>query len=263
MIHRVYSTLPTFKNLTFRSGFNVLVAERQETSSELQTRNRAGKSSFIEIVHFLLGSSGDRNSIFHKPRLADAVFGMEFDLAGSRVIAERRGNSTRTVIREGGRPEWPVQPTTRGGFANSLSKEDWRYVLGNLWFGLHDEEQYPKFTPKFRSLISYFARRENAEGMRRPEMQSRNQQVWDQHVAIAFLLDLDWLIGTEWQQVRDREKTLKELRRAAKEGTFGDIISTSAQLRTQLVIAHAKVTSRSSGATRYSEHCDSNVSGGI
>lgn len=237
MIHRVYSTLDTFKNLEFRPGFNLLVAEKQDTSGDLQTRNRAGKSSFVDIVHFLLGGNADRTSIFRKPRLNEAVFGIDFDLGEARVVAERKGNSDRTVIREGSQSDWPVQPSSRAGLGSSFSKEDWREVLGHVWFTLPDSEELQGYRPSFRSLFSYFARREQSEGMRRPEMQSRNQQIWDQHVAVAFLLDLDWMIGSEWQSVRDREKTLKELRRAAKEGAFGEIISSSAQLRTELVVA--------------------------
>ena len=238
MIHRLYSSLATFKNLEFRPGFNLLVAKRHHESTDLQTRNRAGKSSFVQIVHFLLGGNAGTDSIFRKQELQNESFEMEFDLGPSRVIAERSGKTQgRTKILHGAHPSWPVQPNNARGMANSLSKDDWCAVLGYIGFGLELGNEDAGYKPTFRSLISYFARRESDGGMRKPESQSTMQQPWDQQVAVSFLLDLDWTLGADWQKVRDREKTLKELRNAAKQGAFGEIISTSAQLRTQLVVA--------------------------
>lgn len=238
MIHRVYSSLQSFKNLEFQTGFNLLVAKRHAESTDLQTRNRAGKSSFVEIVHFLLGGTAKPDSIFRKSELDQATFGIEVDVGPSRVVAERTGEKQgRTAILEGAHPDWPVQPSVHRGVGLSFSTEDWRKVLGHVWFGLREVEDLPMYHPSFRSLFCYFARREHDGGMRRPAMQSTNQKPWDQQVALSFLLDLDWHIGAEWQRVRDREKTLLELRRAAREGAFGEIISSSAQLRTQLVVA--------------------------
>lgn len=238
MIHRIFSSLNTFKNLEFHPGLNLIVARRHRDSSDLQTRNRAGKSSFVQIVHFLLGGSASIGSIFRKPELAEAVFGIDFDIGSRRVVAERKGKTQgRTTIQSGAHPDWPVQPSTFRGVRSSFSTDDWRSLLGHIWFGFRESEEMTTYHPTFRSLFSYFARREHDDGMRRPEMQSRMQQIWDQQVALTFLLDLDWTIEAEWQRVRDREKTLAELRRAAREGAFGEIISNSAQLRTQLVVA--------------------------
>lgn len=241
MIHRVFGSDERFKRLEFRPGFNLLVAERHRTSGELQTRNRAGKSSLIEIVHFLLGANAGGESIFRKPELAETVFGLDFDLGPSRVVAERTGETFgRTIIREGARTGWAVQPATARGAENSLSQDEWRRVLGEVWFGLHSPQDAASYRPSFRSLFCYFARREPDGGMQRPEAQSKVQQPWDQQVAIGFLLDLDWAIASEWQKVRDRERALRELRHAAKEGVLGEIISSSAELRTQLVVAEQK-----------------------
>ena len=43
MIRRVYSNLPKFKNLTFKEGLNVLLAEKSAGATDKHTRNRAGK----------------------------------------------------------------------------------------------------------------------------------------------------------------------------------------------------------------------------
>jgi uncharacterized protein YydD (DUF2326 family) len=241
MIHRVFSSLDKFKTLEFHPGLNLIIAERHQDSSDLQTRNRAGKSSFVQIVHFLLGGSARPGSIFRKNELEDAVFGIDVDLGPSRVIAERKGRTQgKTTIQPGMHPGWPLKPSTARGMRSNISTDDWRRVLGHIWFGLRESDEPTTYHPTFRSLFCYFARREQDDGMRRPEMQSGMQKIWDQQVALAFLLDLDWTIGAEWQRVRDREKALAELRRAARDGAFGEIISTSAQLRTQLVVAEQK-----------------------
>lgn len=252
MIYRLYSSLLTFKNVEFHPGFNLLVAKKHYKSTDLQTRNRAGKSSFVEIVHFLLGGSAGRESLFRKEELQDELFGMEFDLGPSRAVAERSGKTQgRTAIMRGAHPSWPVQPNNARSVASSLSTDDWRAVLGYIWFGLDSGDEDTRHKPTFRSLFSYFARRESDGGMRKPEFQSTMQQAWDQQVAVAFLLDLDWTLGADWQKVRDREKTLKELRRAAEQGAFGQIISTSPQLRTQLIVAEQALKRFNEGLERF------------
>lgn len=55
MILAIESTLATFKPLTFHQGLNILLSDKSAVSTDKQTRNSAGKTSFIEIVHFLLG----------------------------------------------------------------------------------------------------------------------------------------------------------------------------------------------------------------
>ena len=45
MIHNLFSTLPTFKNLgDLKPGLNVVLAQKTEGASSKQTRNRAGKT---------------------------------------------------------------------------------------------------------------------------------------------------------------------------------------------------------------------------
>ena len=105
-----------------------------------------------------------------------------------------------------------------------------------------DKRNPEKFTPKFRSLISYFIRRESEGGFMDPTRQSTVQSLWDEQVNVSFLLGIDWTVSQKWQLVREREKTLDELRKALKEGALGDYIGTVAELRTQLALSQRRTS---------------------
>ncbi|GMV42240.1 MAG: hypothetical protein AMXMBFR64_39560 [Myxococcales bacterium] len=241
MIHRIFSDLETFKELTFTAGLNVLLAEKSPDSTTRHTRNRAGKSSMVEVVHFLLGSSARTDSLFRTAALKDYTFGMDFDLAGSGTSVERTGAKPSNVFVEGDFAAWPVTPRARGG-RPALKNSDWKTVLGHLMFGLTvTEEQEGKWSPSVRSLFSYFARRERDGGFHTPVKQNKDQQLADQQVNISYLLGLDWTIPQELQRVRERERNLGELRKSLKEGTFGQVIDRASALKTQLVLAQDRV----------------------
>jgi len=88
MIHRIYSSLASFKSLEFKPGLNVLMTQKEAGATNKQTRNRAGKTSLIELVHFLIGADAGLDSLFRVDALADKSFGMEFDLGGGYHLQE-------------------------------------------------------------------------------------------------------------------------------------------------------------------------------
>lgn len=232
MIHRIYSTLPTFKTLEFHSGLNVLIALKEQGASDRQTRNRAGKTSLIEIVHFLTCADASRDSLFRTGALADESFSMEFDLAGERTSVERSGKEKSKIHVSGARVL---------GNRRRITNSEWLAILGHEMFGLNAIRNIKGRIPTFRSLFAYFVRRQNNGAFTTPEKQATQQQTGDFQVALMFLLGLDWKIASDWQNVRDREKTLKELKKAAGAGVFGSIIGKSSELRTRLTVAEARL----------------------
>jgi uncharacterized protein YydD (DUF2326 family) len=247
MIHRIYSNLSTFKELSFRSGLNVLLAEKSPEATERHTRNRAGKTSLIELIHFLAGDSARPNSLFRTSALSEYSFGIEFDLGNFRTVVERSGqHPSKITIAEGDPSTWPVKPSAVDTESSNwvITNTNWKIVLGKLMFGLpggDDEEPFDKFGPKYRSLFAYFVRRQSGGGFLSATKQHEKQQLWDQQVAITYLLGLDWTISQQWQTVREKEKTLAQLRKAAKEGDLlGTIIGTTAELRSELAIAEER-----------------------
>jgi uncharacterized protein YydD (DUF2326 family) len=231
LINNLFSSLPTFKNLgDLKPGLNVLLAQKTEGATSKQTRNRAGKTSFIEVVHFLMGSEAGPDSIFRTPELAECTFGMDFDLKDERIVIERSGSAKAKVY-------VTTQPTAK----RKLSATDWITFLGEEMFGLSTLEAAGSKPPSFRSLFAYFVRRQMSGAFSTPEKQATMQSTGDMQIALMFLLGLDWQIARDWQAVRDREKTLEQLKKAAGTGVFGSIIGKVADLRTQLTLQEARL----------------------
>lgn len=232
MIHRIYSNLTSFKALEFKPGLNVLIAQKEAGANERQTRNRAGKTSLIELVHFLAGADAGRDSLFRVGALVKASFGMDFDLGGEKTKIERCG-ANKSKLRVSG-----------GSFLDgktSITNSEWIDVLGQQMFNLDSVKNETGRVPKFRSLFAYFVRRQLSGAFTTPEKQANMQQAGDYQVALMYLMGLDWKIASDWQQVRDREKTLGELKKAAGIGAFGKIIGKASELRTQLTVAEAQL----------------------
>lgn len=231
MIHHIFSTLPSFKNLgDLKLGLNVLLAQKTEGATTKQTRNRAGKTSFVELVHFLLGADAGPESIFRTPELAEHTFGMDFDLKSELAVVERSGSSKAKIF-------VTAPPAAKVKF----SATEWCTFLGEQMFGLSSLETAGSKPPSFRSLFAYFVRRQASGAFMTPEKQATMQGTGDMQMALMFLLGLDWQIARDWQAVRDREKTLEELKKAAGNGAFGSIIGKAADLRTELTIQEARL----------------------
>jgi len=232
MIYRMYSSLASFKELEFHEGLNVLIAKKEAGATDKQTRNRAGKSSLVEIIDFLSGAKAGVDSLFRSEALANENFGITFDLGNEKITAERTGKKWLQIYLEG---------ENVLNNKSTLTNTEWTTLLGEKMFELHKLPDIEGRKPTFRSLFTYFIRRQRSGAFTTPEKQATDQQEGDIQVALLYLLGLDWQIASEWQRIRDREKTLRELKKAAGSGAFGSIIGKSSDLRTQVTIAEARL----------------------
>ncbi|KAB2680965.1 ABC-three component system protein [Brucella pseudintermedia] len=243
MIRRFGSDLASFKTLTFKPGLNILLADKSEGANDRQSRNGAGKTSFIELIHFLFGADARKDSIFRSDALTAWTFDVSVDIAKETISAARSGAKPSRVFVNGAVENWPIPPQfdTRAGLFE-LSNENWKANLGQLWFGLPISagDEAERFQPSFRSLFSYFVRRQNSGGFQQPMQHSGMQQAWDQQVSICYLLGLDWSIPGRFQELRAQEKVAQELRKAARSGDLGRFFGKAAELRTKLTVAEAR-----------------------
>ncbi len=242
MIRNIGSDLASFKALTFNPGLNILLADKSEGASDRQSRNGAGKTSLVELIHFLCGANTPKDSIARSSQLINSTFTIGMDIGDGEVTVARTGKKPSKLEISGSVDALPISPKLvkqRGCY--EISNEHWKTSLGTCWFGIAESpDPCAKHAPSFRSLFSYFARRQESGGFHTPVKNSGQQQPWDQQVAISFLLGLNWRISSNLQGLKDKEKIIKGLAKAARSGDLGRFVGRSADLRTQLAVAERK-----------------------
>src|SRR3546814_15977930 len=91
MIRRFGSDLASFKTLAFKPGLNILLADKSEGDNDRQSRNGAGKTSFVEMVHLLFGAAVRKEPIFRSAVLTEWTYDVAVTVAGGGNPAAHRG----------------------------------------------------------------------------------------------------------------------------------------------------------------------------
>jgi uncharacterized protein YydD (DUF2326 family) len=221
MIHVVAASDPRYKDIALTAGLNVILAERTETSSDQQTRNSSGKSSFVRVLHFLLGANAI--SLFKSAEIRDWTFALGMDLPEEQVIVARSGadSSKHHIL------------SSSSGY-ETLPLSHWKKRLATAWFPL--PKTMDKYPPTYRAIISYLVREANDGGMSNAFANSSKQQQWNSQITLSYLLGLDWRIPAQLEVNRDEEKRIAALIKAAHGGELGPAIGTAAEIRTQLAV---------------------------
>jgi uncharacterized protein YydD (DUF2326 family) len=236
MIHRLWASDPRFKTLSFGPGLNILLADRHEQATDSDTRNGVGKSSFVLLLHFLLGGNAGKSSLFTTGEIGSWRFGLDFDLGRSRTTVERTGAASSKFLVASAALDNTGQLDVGPGH-EVVNQSDWLGVLRRTWFRLEGEAG-----PSARSLLSYFMRRVEDGGFQDPFKHNYQQSPSDYQPAVSFLLDLDWRLAERWEDVRQQEKTVHALANALKEGRLGSYaVGSVAKLRTQVTLAEERV----------------------
>lgn len=125
-----------FKQLRFHDGMNILLAEKAVKSTSGDSRNGAGKTSFVRILRYILGGRLDKS--LKAEQLANQSFWAELELEG---------------FVEPIRVQRPVSPQTKVYVDSDLgSVERWKIELAKL-FGISESISRPTVAQLFRQLI--------------------------------------------------------------------------------------------------------------
>jgi len=214
--------------------------------SDKKTRNSAGTTSLVEIINFLYGSKAEKDTLLRHPALENYAFIGSLRIGPDPVEIARRGKeASRIWISKADAAKLGVSVRTeRKTNRTYLTNEQWKEILGHRFFSfpghLSGTEFDESFTPGFRPLFGYFARRDNSDGFLTPEKSSGSQSRWDYQENLSFILGLDWRIPLDLQRIRERERSLEELKKAASGGSLGTVIGTVAELRPALAVAESR-----------------------
>jgi len=240
MIREIYSTLPAFKTVKLNPGFNLLVSDKSKANEDRPSRNHAGKTSVIEIIHFLLGASVRHEYPFRAQELKGQTFGMRATLGGHEVRVERDVAGDSGLIRL---YEESLSGADLLGHQEpvEMSVQDWCKKLGEWCFDIRNTES---FGPSFRPLFSYFVRRFIDGGFQKAQASSSHLQSegWQMQVNLAYLLGMDWRLFAQLEKLRQQGKEYKQLARSLKsDGVMGDAFGEASQLSAKLAVAKDKV----------------------
>jgi uncharacterized protein YydD (DUF2326 family) len=238
MLRHLRASDPRFKALSFHPGLNILVADTTGASADTDSRNSAGKSSMIEILHFLLGGSGDKDSLAAQPQLRQTTFGLHLDWPGlpDGLTVERIGANAGAVR---------LRPLPTGAAPDQLDLGDgevrlteWQALIERDLFKLPAE--HPGVTG--RSLFSFLLRRVSSHAFNEATRSFSRQSNAEAATSLAYLLGLDWQLADRYRELQAREAVSKQLRKAASDPVLGRIIGQTAELRGQIAIAEHRVT---------------------
>jgi len=138
------------------------------------------------------------------------MFSLKLDIADSIETVRRSGAQPGTVFVDDG------YTRTR----------DWRSYLGKMLFGL----QGTPSEPNFRSLISFYLRDVASGAFSAATETHRKQSVIATQPALAWLFGLDLGLVSKVREVLETERSLDDLRRAARDPVLGLTIGRAGDL---------------------------------
>lgn len=220
-LHRVGASDERFRTLTFHEGLNILVADRTTTSDQGDSRNSIGKSSFVRVLRYLLGS-GEPDE-FKVPVLDDHIF------EGWFTFAAENGSDTDEVTVN----RW-MTPTTRlavQGWSTVTSPgdvhiNDWRALIGRYLFNIPEGVSTPSPGQLWGQIIrTHFGN---------PTKSHPTDPGWVTGVKLGYFLGLAPEVLGRAGEVERLDRQRKAVRAAIKEGVIGDIATDEAELRARL-----------------------------
>jgi len=254
MIRSIACDNPSFKRVVFKDGLNVLLAERTKEATIKDSRNGLGKSTLIEIIHFCLGAN--KGKTLENPQLENWTFILNLDLGGKSYSISRNTAIPNKIIIEGDCSDWKIKPTIdRESRKQIIARDDWNKCLGILMFDLQPIYDEFKYAPTFRSLISYFIRRNGQSGgFLTPFQQYKSQREWDIQINNAFLLGLGWEYASKLQVIKDRVKILNQLKQAAQSGLLANLMGNIGELEALKIRIEAQVRDEDSQLRSFKVH---------
>ncbi|WP_156925823.1 ABC-three component system protein [Glycomyces arizonensis] len=198
---------------------NLIVAERTQRSQSTDSRNGTGKTSLIEVLHFLLGANAAKH-LCSREVFRSMVFSLTLDWStpGGALEVRRRGGAKRVQI---------APPLEGREFHGITGLDDWKSAL--------QRELYPQSLDveglSVRNLLSYAIRRERDGGFQDPlkfSTKAIKQTVFSTH--LAYLLGLDAKLIDQYRALAEKQSSVTALKQALKGLDLGEVVGDQATI---------------------------------
>ncbi|NNU26168.1 DUF2326 domain-containing protein [Isoptericola sediminis] len=211
MLVRLSANKPEFTSIEFRSGFNVIVAEKADKATDQDTRNARGKTTLLLFIHYVLGGSLHKNL---KPLADDGwEITLTLELFGGEVAATRSlANGTRVGISAAEQPQRVLDTYMSEG---SISVDDWKALLGLALFALEPEVELSKGGLSVRTLLSYAIRTDPPKD---PLKVLAQQSAASTRAHVSYLMGLDWTLVDRLHRINTATEQIRAITAATKEG---------------------------------------------
>lgn len=237
MLRRLSADHGSFRTVTFRPGINLLVADTTETSRETDSRNGTGKSSLVELLHFLLGANAGKKSLMSRRPLHNITFDLTLDWPGNGQVTVQRKGSDPGFVR--------LDPDIRHDSGSLfdvagpavIPTAEWNRLVEHALFGLGPD--HPGISG--RTMLSFLIRRISARAFNDAVRISLVRPEAEATANLAYLLGLDWRLAAEFRELAARESTRRQLRKAVDDPVWGRIVGSVADLRGQIALAENEV----------------------
>lgn len=208
-LHELGSSDSRFKVLKFHNGMNILLADKTDTSKSGDSRNGAGKTSFVRLFRYLLGSRLDDS--LKSPEMSAFVFWATLGTDGA-------SGTTRV--------ERPVSPQTKVRVdGTEEGVDDWKKEVAEFF-------QLPTDTvrPTVGQLVGQVVRDYFLDPLKTFAVESS----WESGARIGYFLGFSPEILSKAGQISAIEKNRKALKKAISDGALGSVSLNEAELRARL-----------------------------
>ncbi|MFK0252594.1 ABC-three component system protein [Streptomyces sp. NPDC090445] len=238
MLRRLTANDPRFRAVDFRPGMNLLVAEATPGSAHTDSRNGTGKSSVVELLHFLLGAAVKKTSLPARPALRTTAFSLLLDWPGldEPVQVSRCGakpNLVRTVLAgaESGENLFSFRHMAEMPLA------EWSARIERELFRLPADHA----GISGRAMLALLMRRVGSHAFNDPVRTFPQQAPSEAAANLAYLLGLDWRLAGGYRAIAVQEATRKQLKAALNDPAWGQVVGSTADLRAKIIVAEGDV----------------------
>lgn len=225
--------IPSFKSLRFRPGLNIVLVNRTEAAGSSGKRNGAGKSSLLDVIHFVLGGSKEAKSPLSANELSDAAFALDLTFDGLKASATRTLDAPSSIEIVGDFSHWPVRPEIGPDGAVTMTEDSWKDFLGRAMFGLPPASQDRTGWVTFRACFPYFVRRQRNDGYIDWRKHFSGQRAVGWQAPLSFLLGLGREGIIELHKAKDAEREKANLTRLLKSNLIQESLGAPGKLRSR------------------------------